>query len=439
MTFVELCYPWLLKKNWYQILVVGCSLLSTSAKLFINYTRPMPCNFFLTLIGSPAAGKGRIIDCVNAVLSDIDWLYNIPTGSVEGIEEVIDSRRIGFLIWDEMGELSQGAKKGDYLSKIKYLFNRMYYLDKLERIKASKKPVSIPANGYYISIILAGLPEDWKNIRDTFLGGFERRFLPLKIERTKTPFEDYPTDDRAIPVLLECQNMLDLFKDKQIIVEPLNLERYKDTILKIDDRYWTLFEEYIKKLAACLILNDLTAESISQISKGIKISDQPILISNDIHDILMISNDIVISDKNPSSFSDIKYHILDDTVITLLDSHSSIPKINDAKYVEMLNKIDEHYKRTGEFIVHKTYLMKVILEVTNPKWFEKYYRAFIARGDVRIVKVPEGKPDHVIKPTLTICYNCKWWDECSKDNWKLIEQDEWDVNKAKECGDFEFA
>jgi len=118
----------------------------------------MPANFFIALVGKPASGKGRVLDCLRSII-DATWIREIPTGSAEAIELSIQDRTFGYLIWDEMGEVAE--KSGDYLHRIKYLLNKAYYLDRITRYKTTKKSVDIPANSYYINVIFAGLEEDW--------------------------------------------------------------------------------------------------------------------------------------------------------------------------------------------------------------------------------------------------------------------------------------
>ena len=112
MSFVEATHPWLVKRNWYEILIVGCAVLAQATKLHILYSRPVPCNFFLALTGSPAAGKSRTLDCVKAVISET-WIQDLPTGSMEAMEEALAAYRYGFFMWDEAGELMEAARRGD--------------------------------------------------------------------------------------------------------------------------------------------------------------------------------------------------------------------------------------------------------------------------------------------------------------------------------------
>jgi len=402
----------------------GCQLLAQAGKLFVQRSKPMPCNFFLSIVGKPASGKSRVIDCLRDVI-DQTWIYELPTGSVESIEENLDIWRFSYLIWDEMGEL--GEKSQSYLDRVKYLLNKAYYLDRITRGRTTKKTVAISRKSYYLSVILAGLPEDWKKIEAKFLGGFERRFLPITIHRARLPFEpDEPQSEEALGHQAKLVQLINWMEDKAFLVNADNLSHFQKSTLKVNERYWSLIEEYAYKLNAVLKLNYITAIveqmgdlDVSTYQKFLEPLPDSTLIHSDTIDTFKIQFDTLIQNKNsPSSFwiNVPNVSMLDDTLHFVVRSLQGIIDIADEVLNRCIQRINDFVSEKGRIVVRKREFVHEILKISNADYYKKVVTALEDMERVRTVILSNKKHYVVLDPKARICFNCSEFWNCYKAN-----------------------
>jgi len=440
MEFCEALYPKITKKNSIAFLTVGCSLLSQAAKLYVDRTRPFPSNFFITLTGPPSSGKGRIIDCLRLVLSGT-WIDDIPTGSAEGIEQEIQVRNYGFLIWDEMGELAE--KQQSYLDKVKYLLNKAYYLDRITRTKTSKSSVDIPANSYYLSVILAGLPEDWKKLEKKFLGGFERRFLPVEVKRAKKPFERDEPDKEAQQHLEWLWEFINDMKNKIFIVKEFDFSALQDKVMSYDEKYWTMIEEYTHKYASVLYLNDFIEKSFSIITSQHQTTEFYSMMFNDVNDVYMMLDDAMMFNLRGESSNFLTSQNLMMLIDALMLTIKGYRNVADDVIYRILDSMENYIKTTGEVVMRKTRFAENVLGITNAQYFSYVLRALREAGKIREVEISPRRKYVVLDPTAKICYNCKHFNKVCTLDYPDAESrkylaDQWDaVEDAKECDNFE--
>lgn len=405
MEFCELLYPKIIRKNRVAAEVLGLSLLALTHRLYVYRSRPMPCTFFIALIGKPAAGKGRLLDCIK-MATENTWIADIPTGSVEAIETTIEDYRFGVLAWDEIGELVE--KSGEYLKRVKYLVNRMYYLDRISRYRMSKKSVDIRANSYFVNIIFAGLEEDWGEIENAFLGGFERRFIKLRVNRGTKPFTGEETRTEAWTHLMWLWDYISRHVNQMVFVKfNSDFRKYSEILSTLPERYWSAAEEYTYKLLAACSINAArgvtnSARSISCDGERIKLFPMP-------------QNEI------PYSFENIEYYKCEVSQ-ELVDQYQSLITGNSRDFFELkmmrdrticavidrLGTIDSGY-------LTKTQFVRELLRFTNAARYKTIMEAMEDAGIIRIIpgSLLESEDDIVVYDhTAPLCANCVHFDAC---------------------------
>jgi len=441
MKYCHGTYPKIVEKNFEAFFFAGCQLLAHAGKLFVQRSKPMPCNFFLVILGKPAAGKGRIIDCLKDVIGQT-WIQELVTGSVESIEESLDIWRFSYLIWDEMGEL--GERSQSYLDRIKYLLNKAYYLDRVTRGRTTKKTVDIPRRSYYLSVLLAGLPEDWKKIEAKFLGGFERRFLPVTIQRAKLPFEpDEPQSEEALGHLAKLIQMINWMEDKAFLVEADDLSHFQELTLKVDERYWSMIEEYAYKIDAVLKFNLITkyleqmgdlAESMNH--KFLEKDQNHSLIYDDSIDSYMIRIDSLIQDKNPQS-SVLDHEsiesIRDDSLQFIIRSLHGFIDIADEVLNRCIQQIDNFISETGKRVVRKRKFTQDILKISNADYYKYIVTALEELEKIKTVILKKNKQFVVLDTNAKICFNCSEFWNCFKANKKEFLSTDFDPEEEMDC------
>lgn len=444
LTFVEGTYPWVFQNNPVQVLWVGCSILAQATKLFINFPRPMACNFYIALVGSPAAGKGRLIDCVNAVINNVSEIAEIPTGSAEAIEEAIQHFRFGYLIWDEMGELTSSGK-GDYLHRVKYLLNKAYYLDRITRARRKDKPTYIAANTYFLSVILAGLPQDWKGLEKKWGGGIERRFLVCRLKGRKEPFKMPKPSTEAAEALSNLVSMLNAFEGIGVVLPPFELSGCSNLLRGIEDRYISLIEEYTYKIVAVLLLNNVLANMTED---DILVSGQSGHTGHIIRDInLLTINDLYLpnmtnmtydQNNNPESSS----RLGRDVVMTLISSLCGFRELADDKLYAILDRMESYINNTGKLVVTRKEFAREILKTAVAREYNYILKALSEAEYVRLVK--QGRATYVVlDPNAKICYNCKHYNGVCRlqyptpEERKILSSQFDPVKEGMSCEDFE--
>jgi len=465
--FCESIYPKIVKKNIHAFFVTGLSLINIVHRAYVQRNKPMPANFYIALYGKPAAGKGRVLDCLRSVIKDT-WIAEIPTGSAEALELGIHENKYGFLIWDEMGEIVE--KSGDYLHRVKYVLNRAYYLDPIMRKKTTKKSVIIPAHSYYLNVIFAGLEEDWIAIEKRFLGGFERRFIRIKMERARMPFEEEEINPEGWK---HAFWLLDYIKDRAgevWYVKTPSLEALRNTVMQVEEKYWSAMEEYAYKVATALLLNIAKGQEgqvqgikVSKVSKVSSIDIQ-YMIPNDTYDTLyymipfdtMIpsnSSDFLSGHKNENHFdsmipsyeqfsqedalSVIKGYLCD-TIDVLIRHLYYKHDIADETILRIINRIEELKKDPKDpgFMVKKRFVREV-LRTTNAQYYQYVLSAL---EDAEIIKAINGsifgKKGVLIVYDLKkrICANCEHLKVCAANAQR--EKRVLDICRAMECPNF---
>lgn len=409
MEYCKKTYPKIVDKNWWTFFLTGCQLLAHASTLYIHRSKPMPGNFFNVLIGEPASGKGRVIDCLKDAIEGT-WISEIPTGSIEAMEDELDRARSGILIWDEMGEL--GERQQSYLDKVKYMVNRAYYLDSITRARTTKKTTYMNAHSYYLSILMAGLPEDWKKIEKKFLGGFERRFLPLQVQTAKGPFEDSPYDPDALIHLRAIRDIINQFEDIAILVEPGDLSHLKDEVMEVKKRYWTLLEEYALKLDGVMRVNYATTDVPSLHQRLEPSPHLELLIDIDGVDCYVMDIDGVMETNDAHSFDSIIHQIPSMSIKMVKNNLEGFIDVADETLYRCLKKLEEYNSQNENSVLSKWKFASKVLGITNADYYKHVINALKEMGVIKVVSAGEGKPMVITDTRARLCPNCKHYNEC---------------------------
>jgi hypothetical protein len=418
MNFVEKTYPWVMENNPWACFVVGCSLIAQATKLVVNLSRPFPCNFFIALVGHPASGKGRILDCLNAVISGT-WISDIPIGSAEGIEDAIEACRFGYILIDEMGELVDTQKKSDYLDKLKYVFNRIYYLDRIARV-TRKKTTWIEANSYYVSVVLVGQEHDWKNLEKRWKRGTERRFLPVRVKGFKEPFRYPDPDPEAAEYLVKLQKWINSLRDYGVVLPKFEPSGYSQYLKNLDPRYVPLVEEYTMKILASVMVNNMfdfgDSEEVEvrsagqQGHQGHPVSGLRLLTSIDPADLMLtfLTSDL---DKNPEAF----FATWSFIPLTLVNEVLGGGELADEKLEVIIARMRDYVKEAGEVVVSKKVFVREILKNARASEYNYYIKALEDGGYIRTFR--RDRATYIIlDPQASICANCKYFNKvCTLD------------------------
>jgi hypothetical protein len=462
MNFCESLYPKIVRKNLVPFFVTGLSLLTITHRCYIRWNKPLPGNFYIALTGRPASGKGRVLDCLRTIISGIEWIKEIPTGSAEAIEVGIEKNRFGYLIWDEIGEIAE--KSGDYLHRVKYVLNRAYYLDPIVREKTTKKSVSIPAHSYYINTVFAGLEEDWKAIERQFLGGFERRFIALKVERARLPFEREEVNREGWKHAFWLWDYIKKREGELWYVEPPSLEKLQERVMQLDDKYWSCVEEYSYKIAAALLLNDVSKvimenDNIDTISHGghkvIKVTR-----SHDIFQELMGLNvtngtiyymglNVTLLPKNSSDVSSDSgvthpqydpWYFCDviDAIITPLFREI---EVSDESIIKLNTRLEELRKNPQDLgFMSKKQFVREVLKTANAQYYLYVLSALQDAGLIRVISGSIfGRRGELVVYDLKkrLCANCEHLQVCAAKAKK--ERRVLDIWQAESCENFKLA
>jgi hypothetical protein len=423
--FCESLYPKVFKKNPMAFLIAGMSLLTLAHRAYVLRSRPMPCNFFIGLIGKPASGKGRVIDCIRLAIQDSPMIDEIPTGSAEAIELGVEERKYGYLIWDEIGELAE--KSGEYLRRVKYLINKMYYLDRITRYKVTKRSVDIPANSYYVNVIFSGLEEDWAEVENTFLGGFERRFIKVKMDRAVSLFEDEEPSKEAWKHCYWIREYLRNHAHEIWFIKPVKLSQLKNVVSTLDEKYWTAAEEYSYKIAAALLLN----ESMGVIGtvngvevKSIHSDDAPLEVSDaGVYAMLHSTN---------GKHQETAVNFLSWSLKRLFD----INQIADKRVAKILSVIEERLKDPSDKgYMKKKEFVREFLKSTNSLYYKPIVELLEEAGVIKIIDGGAfGIRGQIViyNHDARICANCKHSRECASQNGGKVP-----INTAESCARFE--
>jgi hypothetical protein len=318
----------------------------------------------------------------------------------------------------------------------------MYYLDTSTFMRTTRDPVVLRRGEYYLSVVFAGLPEQWKAIESAFLGGFERRFLTLKI-RGKLPLYKQPRlSDKAAGLLVDLQAFIRCLNEYYFIFDPPDLTEFTDIVEREvwDELKQSVVQDYSYKLWVAEQLNRLPfRELVSSVSQSISESVNLPMILHDTIDDTCDTNMMVIPNKNPLRFSNdsiIESMILNTTIIKpLISSVTGLKTVEEPEMAELIRRIEVKVSK-GIILMPFMEFVTEILGTRNADWYRPRIKALEDAGKIKLIQISR-KRIVVLDTTSEICYNCRHWDECSKDHREAIKAGEWDIYQAKQCDRFE--
>jgi hypothetical protein len=424
-TFEEYCRLALGDKvysnNRFAIRTLGCSILNTATMSFVYRARSLPGNMFLAFVGNPRAGKSSIAMCGKVAIMGTH-VSMIDPSTPEALVEEVEARRLGYLFWDEFGEVVKKAR--DYMGTLSEKMNRMYYRDDVSMKRASKPSISLPMRSYYLSAAVTCVPEQWKEAETLFYGGFERRWLTLNV-RGKIPlFEDLEFNPEAAEQLAKIHRYLAAFKGWSIVVKNLNLAKYAKHVEKrVDDELKQgTVEEYVMKVLAAEVINSYFEDIIKIVSSQVShVSHNPVtsqrsfvMVCDDICDTM---GPLVICDKNKNSGGCVKYITIDacdvcDELIVKYDIIDNIiyhvTGLEGPAEKEMAELVDKVSRSTKKFMLLSEFVREV-LKTRNANWYRPRIVALEEGGYIRVVE-HSGRKIVILDPNAKICGNCAKWD-----------------------------
>lgn len=443
--FCKLTIPDVYKNNPWEIRVIGAAILNTAAKVWINFAQPLPANFFLALVGSPRSGKSSILRNVRAVIEPT-WMHVIERGSPEAVIEQISKHKYGIFIWDEVEEVLKKAKS--YMNTLSNKLNDMYYLDATTFLRTTKDPIILKRGDYFISTIFAGLPEQWKAIESEFLGGFERRFLTLKIKGKLPLYKSPAYNNTAAELLVKLQNFIECLSDYCFVLNPPDLSDFAEMVEREvwDELKQSVVQDYSYKLWVALQLNKLPFDKlVSLVSHNINNSSDLPMILNDTLDDTNDTNMMMILNKKPLRFlndSIIDSMILTDLILKpLITSVKGIKVVEEPEMGELIRRIEILKSREVKYMRFIDFVTDII-GTRNADWYRPRIKALEDAGKIRIIQI-KRKRFVVTVPDAQMCYNCKHFDLACKLDYPSREEREMiadsvnPIEDAKECEHFE--
>jgi len=227
--YFETVSPDVAKKEINMVKIAGGMALNTMAKVIFVPWPVLSGNGIIAPVGPTGSAKSWLVEHTSLFFAGED---TIPEGTPQYIAEVIEKRKVGIYTIPEVGEALSAAEKGGYMANWGYLLNRIYDLDKIELgRRQAKKTVMVPRRSYYVSAMIAGLPEDFKGIFDIWKKGLKRRFLFLPIT-TEAPDTLYDIDDSV----------------KDMIIESIWLQKFLKRIMVIVNYDKNMANKYISSL-----------------------------------------------------------------------------------------------------------------------------------------------------------------------------------------------
>jgi len=263
------------------------------------------------------------------------------------------------------------------------------------------------------------------SIEKRFLGGFERRFIRVKVERARLPFEEDEVNPEGWKHAFWLWDYIKQREGELWYIKTPSLEELRDRVMQLDEKYWPLAEEYSYKIAAALMLNQSKGAELSQ--GGIKVSkvsknqitDINVMIPNDTFDTLyyMIPLDTLIPKNDSESFLGINDWPLHDTVDTMIRSLFHEVDVADDVIMKLASRIEELKKRPEDegFMVKKMFVRE-ILRTTNAQYYQHVLAALDDAGLIRAVNGKIfGRRGVLIVYDLQkrICPNCEHLKACA--------------------------
>jgi len=413
MEFCRHYAPNTFDKHWDKFFIVGCMLINQAARVSLADIYNTPCNMFLALLGKPGSGKTTIMNAIQAAIANT-YIKEIPTGSAEAIEEMILNIRYGILFWDEAGELA--SKSSGYLDRVKYVLNKAYYLDSIMRHKTTKASVFIKAKDYYVSAVFGALIEQWKSLVSNWLGGFERRVLPLKFKKARKPFDPRPEpSQKAIDHLISLQEWINALYDANVgfQVDLGDMTFLQETYEQYDvpEEYETQVEEYTYFTLAAVLVNDILAEigkdGLSQVTSPLsqRLSSNLVTIC-DVCDIYNVTYCDVVMRLGRRDDIDVTYHKLSyDILVTIIKNVLSLPAIEEDEMFRLVEKIKRARQQNVLYMPMRDFVRK-ILGTRNADYYRPRVQALMDAEYINIIQ--DGRTKFVIlDPQARVCGNCR--------------------------------
>jgi len=410
-----------LQRNWKAALVLSCMVLNQTCKLYLESFPPWPMNFCIALTARQGTGKGLVKNALQWMVRDTHLTIH-GAGSPEGIIEQIYERRYGFLIWDEAGEaVSKGA---EHLARNKFLLNAIHDLDKLGKNVVSRAAHTVEQFSYYISPLLICLPEQWQQIEKNFQGGFERRFLEVRLNKFKGAVETGTLDEEFVELAGKISAFIDSFDGVSLLRRRMFSKEEEE---ELSERIGKIFGEtneskageYFYKLTTSIELNAYLSDLIerqclgqvgqvgqvvrSHQSKNFLTLPDHTLTSTDLH-LTLTSN----SDER-ASFSEVRLH--PDFVVDLLrELIKEEWQPADETLANILSRI-EKLKDESPIMSRKQFSRIVVGDATS----EKYNAILKMLSDLEIVKVVKHPRRDwiwvILDREYPTCPNCKFWKD----------------------------
>lgn len=405
-----------------------------ASKAWINRGVEIPATFFVSLIGHPRSGKTGFLRNLTKLLPE--GISRIPIGSPEFIVQMIDERRHGIIIYDELSQLAKLVSR--YMDTFMPLLNNMYYLSHLDMGRRdNKKSVFIPAEEYFVDVIFSGTQNDWEELVLKAVGGFSRRILRVNVHGRIPLFTEdglnIETERKRYELMKRIQAILKALShvNLKIIIRGLgNYASIVETAIQ-DPEKQSLVEEYsYKYLAGKLLAHLLTVD------KSVKPEDiDTNYILRIIEENAKNTSNIDVTIYNPTSTSvdvDIFYqnpedpsldsflppnftHIVVKTLIGMVSEELVAP--GDV-VLKTAQKIKDYVEQTGDYYVTMRRFIREILKLRNAMEYKPLIELLEDGGYIRIFNNPSRNGKLVIlNTTANICGNCAFFgsvEHCPK-------------------------
>jgi hypothetical protein len=262
--------PDLTANNQEALKIIGTLALHTLCKTRLLHIGLQPMTMFLGLFGEPSSGKSWVPKMFEMAFRELV----IAAGTPEAIAESIERQRVGIIIWDEVAELISQAKRRGYMSEFPNLTNQLYNTQSVYMTRRRAKTVKLPADTYFVSLILTGLDEDYAGISELFGRGFERRLTPVRL-KGRLPRFPRALDDSNLPGvehLVKLRRWYEALKDVQVFIKMRGLEKLEERReleppeeIKGTDAETNWFDT-IKRLLSAILIDKALPRSLPKLS-----------------------------------------------------------------------------------------------------------------------------------------------------------------------------
>jgi hypothetical protein len=215
--------PDLASNNPEALKMVGTLVLHTLCKTRLLHVSMQPMTTFIGLFGEPSSGKSWILKMVELAFPELV----VKAGTPEAIAESIVEQRVGIIMWDEVAQLISQAKRRGYMSEFPNLTNQLYNTQSIYMRRRTAETIEVPADSYYVSLMLTGLEEDYAGAGELFGRGFERRLIPVYL-RGRLPRLPRALDDSEMPNvehLVRLRRWFERLRDTAFAIRMRGLEK----------------------------------------------------------------------------------------------------------------------------------------------------------------------------------------------------------------------